>query len=287
MVKNLASRLWGFVRPTLRYWMQTEVHVYCFSISANVLLSFFPFLIVIASICKYVLKWDAAIDAMFAALGDYLPGSLADFVERNLRFSLHRLEWVSILLLLFTANGIFEPLEVALNRVWGVSVNRSFVKNQLISYGLIFACGTLAMLSTTATALNQTFLTNAGWVQGWLGAFLGSVVFKLAAIPLGMFALFLVYWLLPNGRVPRGRIIAAAIVVGLLLEVLKYLQLLIWPWLAAKLEREYGPFRRSVALILFSFFGSMLVLAGAEWAARRVPDESAPPAEDGDTVSGC
>ena len=26
-----------------------------------------------------------------------------------------------MLLLLFTANGIFEPLEVALNRAWGVS----------------------------------------------------------------------------------------------------------------------------------------------------------------------
>ena len=26
-----------------------------------------------------------------------------------------------MLLLLFTANGIFEPLEVALNRVWGIT----------------------------------------------------------------------------------------------------------------------------------------------------------------------
>ena len=31
---------------TFRYWMQTEVHVYAFSVAANVLLSFFPFLIV-------------------------------------------------------------------------------------------------------------------------------------------------------------------------------------------------------------------------------------------------
>jgi membrane protein len=266
--------------------MATEVHVYCFSISANVLLSFFPFLIVIASVCKYVLRWDGAIDAIFAALGDYLPGSLADFVERNLRVSLHPLEWLSILLLLFTANGIFEPLEVALNRIWGITTNRSFLKNQLIAYGLIFACGSLALLSTTATALNQAFFTKMGWAQGWAGAFIGSLVFKLAAIPLSIFALFLIFWLLPNGKVPRDRIIAAAIVVGLLLEVLKYLQLLIWPFLDSKLEREYGPFRRSVALVLFSFFASMLVLAGAEWAARRKPEASVPAPID-DTVTEC
>lgn len=271
MVATLARRFWVFARPTFRYWMETEVHVYSFSVAANVILSFFPFLLVMVSFCKYVLHWDAAIDAIYMALGDYLPGTLGDFVERNLRSSVHRLEWVSLLLLLFTANGVFEPLEVALNRAWGITVNRSFVKNQLVSFGLIFACGSLTLLSTTATALNQTFLNNMGWIQGWLGAFIGSVLFKLLAIPVSIFTLFLVYWLLPNAKVPKDRIIAAAIVVGLLLEVLKYFQLLIWPWLDAKLTREYGPFRRSVAIILFSFFASMLVLAGAEWAARKRP----------------
>ena len=257
------------------------MHVYCFSVAASVILSFFPFLIVMVSICKYVLHWDAAIDAIFVAIGDYLPGTLADFVERNLRPSVHRLEWVSILLLLFTANGVFEPLEVALNRVWGITKNRSYFRNQLVSFGLIFACGSLTLLSATATALNQGFIQNTGWVQGWAGAFLGTFLFKLAAIPVSILTLFLVYWLLPNGKVPRNRIVAAAISVGLLLEVLKYLQLLMWPWLDAKLGREYGPFRRSVAIILFSFFASMLVLAGAEWAARREREMAAsadPPA---------
>jgi uncharacterized BrkB/YihY/UPF0761 family membrane protein len=281
-VRSIAKRVWDFIRPTLRYWMETEVHVYCFSIAANVLLSFFPFLVVMISICKYWLHWNAAIDAMYSALADYLPGSLGDFVERNLRASVHRLEWVSILLLLFTANGIFEPLEVALNRVWGVTANRSFIRNQIVSFGLIFLCGSLTLLSTTATALNQTFLATTGWAGGWVGVFVGAVFFKLAAIPISMLTLFLVYWFLPNAKVPRNRIIAAAIIIGLLLELLKYLELLIWPWFDAKLAREYGPFRRSVALIFFSFFGSMLILAGAEWAARRTGGEShEPPAADG------
>lgn len=275
---RIPIRLWRFIRPTIRYWMETEVHVYCFSVAANVILSFFPFLIVMVSICKYVFRWDAAIDAIFLALADYLPGSLAEFVERNLRPSVHRLEWVSLLLLLFTANGVFEPLEVALNKVWGITTNRSYFHNQLVSFGLIFVCGSLTLLSATATALNQSFMETMGWAQSWAGAFLGTFVLKIAAIPVSILTLFLVYWLLPNGKVPRNRIVAAAVSVGLLLEVLKYLQLLIWPWLDAKLGREYGPFRRSVAIILFSFFASMLVLAGAEWAARR--EREAPAGEE-------
>jgi membrane protein len=267
----------AFIRPTLRYWMQTEVHVYCFSVAANVILSLFPFLIVMSSICRYVFHWKAASDAIFVALEDYFPGTIADFIQRNL--TVNRLEWVSLLLLLFTANGVFEPLEVALNSIWGIRKNRSFVRNQMVSYGLIFACGTLALISTILTALNEQFVR--GITSEAIAGFVTAAVFKMAAIPLAILALFLIYWLLPNGKIPRDRILIAAVVIGLLLEILKYLELLAWPWLFLKLRHEYGPFRISVAIIFFSFFGSMLVLAGAEWAARPTcaamgtsPDES-------------
>jgi uncharacterized BrkB/YihY/UPF0761 family membrane protein len=60
----------------------------------------------------------------------------------------------------------------------------------------------------------------------------------------------------------------AAIVVGMALEVLKYINLLTWPLLRAKLSREYGPFVYSASIVIWSFFGAMLVLAGAEWSAR-------------------
>ena len=44
-----------------------------------------------------------------------------------------------MVLLLFTANGIFEPLEVALNRAWGEVKNRSYLRNQMVALGMIFA----------------------------------------------------------------------------------------------------------------------------------------------------
>ena len=262
----MGQRLWTFVRPTLRFWMETEVHVYCFSVAANVILSFFPFVIVIVSICKYVLHWQAAIDAVFVALNDYFPADIIDFIRPRLAHP-RKLEWLSLLLLLFTANGVFEPLEVALNRIWRIATNRSYLKNQAVSLMLIFACGTLALLSAVATAFSRTLIS--GMTNTQMQAFLGEFAFKLAAIPLMMLILFLVYSLLPNGRMPHQRTIPAAICVGLLLEVLKYINLLAWPWLQVKFRREYGPFIYSVTIIVWSFFAAMLVLAGAEWAARR------------------
>jgi membrane protein len=274
----VGQRIWSFLKPTFHFWMETEVHVYCFSVAANVILSFFPFVVVMVSICKNVLHWQAAVDAIFTALRDYFPPDIVDFIKRNLLNTPRKLEWLSLLLLLFTANGVFEPLEVALNRIWGIRVNRSYLKNQAVSFGLIFACGSLALLSAVATALNQSWIRNVGWADAQAQTFLGVFFFKIAAMPLIMLILFLVYWLLPNAKMPLRRTIPAAVGVGLLLEVLKYATVLAWPWLHEKFRREYGPFVYSVTIIFWSFFASMLVLAGAEWAARR-EDETMTPCE--------
>src|SRR4029077_1985222 len=130
--------------------MQTEVHVFAFSVSAGMLLSFFPFLTLMLSICRYVLKWQAGMNAVFFAMSDYFPDTFGQFIQRNFEVSLASrgsVQTISLILLFFTASGIFEPLEVALNRIWKCQKNRSYFKNQLVSLGLIFACGALMFLS--------------------------------------------------------------------------------------------------------------------------------------------
>lgn len=252
--------------------MKTEVHVYAFSIAANILLSFFPFLIVMVSLFRYVFHWSAASKAVYYAVGDYFPDQMGTFIVRNLVATVESrgpVQVVSLLLLLFTANGIFEPMEVALNRVWGCTQNRTYLRNQLVSLGLIFACGALAMISTMLTVLNNQMLTHVFGTNTMVLGLLGHVAFKLAAIPLSILALFLIYWLLPNCEVRPLQILPAAVGVGILLEVLKYVNLLTWPWFRVKLQNEYGPFQYSVATLLWGFIASLLILGGAEWAARR------------------
>jgi uncharacterized BrkB/YihY/UPF0761 family membrane protein len=258
---------------TFRYWMQTEVHVYAFSVAANVLLSFFPFLIVMLSLSRRVFGEQAAVGAIDLALRDYFPDALGQFLQRNLPQT-GSVELISIVLLLFTANGIFEPLEVGLNRIWGIRKNRCFFRNQIVSLGLIFICGGLALGSMLLTALNQQSFRVAypnSWMRNLVGgsvAWVSLLFFKLAAVPLAVLVLFLIYRYLPNGPTPFKRVLPAAIFVGLLMEVLKYVNTLVWPGFQRKLASEYGVFQYSVTLIFLGFLASMLVLGGAEWAAR-------------------
>jgi uncharacterized BrkB/YihY/UPF0761 family membrane protein len=256
-------------RPTLHYLMETEAHVYALAISASVLLAFYPFVLVMLSICRDVLHWRAAQDAIYLALSDSFAGQ-GEFLVRNLQsWAIPKLHVTSMFLLLFTANGIFEPLEVALNRAWGVTVNRSYFRNQLVSLGLIFACGGLAILSLMLTALNAKWISAVSELNSSVAVWVNLLMFKLAAVPVSIFALFLVYWLLPNRKIEPARVAPVAIVVGLALELLKYVNLLVSPMLAAKLTKEYGIFRHSVTILLLSFVASMIVLAGAHWTARH------------------
>jgi len=266
----------------MHYWMLTEVHVYAFSISANILLSFFPFLIVMVSLCRYVFHWRAGTAAVYFAVSDFFPDQMGDFIGRNLRATVESrgpVQVISIVLLLFTANGIFEPMEIALNRIWGCTGNRTYLRNQIVSLGLIFACGALAMISTMLTALNNRMLASAFASNEYMIGLWGHVAFKIAAVPISMLALFLIYWILPNCPVRARQIIPAAAAVGVLLEVFKYINLLTWPWFRVKLQHEYGPFQYSVAALLWGFIAAMLILGGAEWASRRkgpVPNDHLP-----------
>jgi uncharacterized BrkB/YihY/UPF0761 family membrane protein len=271
-VHSAAEELKTDYRPVGRYLLNTEAHVYAFAIAANVLLAFYPFMLVMIALCRHVFHWPGAEQAIYVAIKDYFPGTTGQFLAYNLGVSAdytRRLEWVSVLLLLFTANGVFLPLEVALNRAWGVTVNRTLWKNQLVSMGLIFACGALALLSAMLTAgglvlaggLQSTYTTLFTWVV--------RVVFKILSIPITIAILFLVFCFLPNTRVPKKAVLPRTVVIALLLEALKWINLAIWPWLYRKFDREYGVFVNSVTILTWSFLAGLVVLAGADWTARR------------------
>ena len=262
------TRTW---HPTMRYLSQTEVHVYALSIAASVILSLYPFLTVMFSLIR-LLKSAAAEQALWVAVHDFFPGDLGDFIKHNLSINLAkpghaRFQLFSLVLLMLTANGVFEPLEVALNRAWGATKNRSYLRNQLMSFGLIILCGGMVIGSATLTAVNQGYVQSR--ISGDIPAWVPQLLFKLVAIPLTMLALFLIYWVLPNCKVPVRPLFRVSVIVGGALEVLKYVTLAIWPWLNTKLTNEYDVFQHSVEVILFSMVASFIVLAGAEWTVRH------------------
>jgi len=260
----------GAVAATVKYLLQTDMHTFAFSVAANSILSFFPFVVLLLTLTRRVFHSRVMSDVILELLRDYLPAG-QEFVIRNLNAmvnSRHRVQILSLIILLVTSSGVFMPLEVALNRIWGFANNRSYFGNQLISLGLAFGCGVLALLSVAMTAGNVAMLELL--LRGHGSAFIrlvGFGVMKLFAIAASVAIFFLIYWVLPNGRVPVRTVLPVAIIMGLLSEALKYGYILALPWL--NFSEVYGPFALSVSMMFWAFLTGMLLLAGANLSARE------------------
>jgi YihY family inner membrane protein len=264
------ARSSSLVLATVKYLMRTDVHTFAFSVAANSILSFFPFVVLLMTLIRRVFHSKVMYDVVLELLRDYLPAG-QDFVIRNLNSmvnSRQRVQFVSLVILLVTSSGVFLPLEVALNRIWRFERNRSYLGNQLVSFGLAFACGVLALLSIALTAAPVKFLEFLlrGYGEGFVRV-VGFLMMKLFAMVASIAIFFLIYWLLPNGKVPPRAVLPAAIIMGLLSEALKYAYILALPWL--NFQEVYGPFALSVSMMFWAFLSGLLLLAGANLSAEE------------------
>jgi YihY family inner membrane protein len=262
---------WSQVGALLQYMARTEVHTYAFSVAANAILSLFPFIVLLLTLCRTVFHSRA----MERVVGDMMHGFLPvgqDFVMRNMQLLAHPGKGVqafSLVMLLVSSTGVFLPLEVALNSVWGVTRNRSYLRNQIVSLGLAFAVGILALASVASTSGSKSVLAVLffGHTQNAAYAFFAQWFMKICGIGLSILLFFLIYWILPNRRIPAGAVIPTALIVGLLWELAKYLYIRVLPWL--DFQSVYGPFYISVGLMMWAFLSGLLVLAGAHVSATR------------------
>nr|WP_165420268.1 YihY/virulence factor BrkB family protein [Edaphobacter modestus] len=262
---------WSQVNALLHYMARTEVHTYAFSVAANAILSLFPFIVLLLTLCRRVFHSRT----MEQVVGDMMHGFLPvgqDFVMRNMQLLAHPRKGVqifSLLMLLVSSTGVFLPLEVALNSVWGVAKNRSYLRNQAVSLGLAFAVGILALASVAFTSGSKTLLTVLffGHTENLAYDLADQWFMKICGIGLSIFLFFLIYWILPNRKVPARAVIPTAVMVGLLWELAKYLYVRALPWL--DFQSVYGPFYISVGLMMWAFLSGLLVLAGAHVSATR------------------
>jgi YihY family inner membrane protein len=258
-----AFRERGF--ETLKYLTRTDVHTYAFSVAANAILSFFPGVVLLMTLIRRVFHSQAMYETVLELLRLYLPAG-QDFIVRNFTALVNArkgTQVVSLIMLLVTSTGVFLPLEVALNQIWGFKRNRSYLGNQLVSLALAFAVGLLAFFSIGLAAGNQMLFNSV--FEGSLGRVVGHAAMRICAILASVTIFFLIYWLLPNGKVPARAVLPAAMATGLLWEAAKYIYIAVLPLLDFK--EVYGPFAISVSLMFWAFISGLLLLGGAHLSA--------------------
>ncbi len=265
------SSLGERLKALLVYLAQTEVHTYAFSVAANVILSLFPFIVLMLTIARRVFH-SHAMEVVIAEQIRYFLPTGQDFVIKNMMIVSRAhggVQLASVLMLLISSTGVFMPLEVALNQVWGAGGNRSYLRNQLVSLFLAFSIGSLTLLSIALTAAQHTVLSVLflGNTDNAVFAFLGHWLMQISAAVISVCIFLLIYWVLPNRKLPLLAVLPAAVCTGLLWELAKRFYIALLPWL--DFHAVYGPFSVSVSLMMWAFFSGLLMLAGAHYSASR------------------
>jgi YihY family inner membrane protein len=258
------------------YLMASEVHTFAFSVAANAILSFIPFIVLLYTLSRSVFHSDMMVAVLNDMVDYFLPTiakqgwlaeSLAAAVPR------HGVQVISLVMILVACTGIFLPLEVALNQAWGVTKSRNYLMNQLVALGLALLMVVLAMGSILLSSWERELLTTV-LLHHTENFFFQSINYVWLAFATGVASIlffFCIYWVLPNRKVPWRPVLRTSIVTGVIWLGAKYLFVLILPHL--DLKALYGPFYVSVGLIFWAYASGLILFAGAQFSVARLGDK--------------
>lgn len=255
----------------VRYLLDSEVHTFAFSVAANAILSFIPFIVLLYTLARSVFHSEMMVKVINDMVIYFLPSN-QEFVAASLAAAASRqgIQVFSLVMILIACTGIFLPLEVALNQAWGVTKSRNYLMNQLVAFGLAILMVALAVLSILLSAWQRQLLGLAffghidnfvfkgiSWL--WLAASTGvaSIVF-----------FFSIYWLLPNRKIPPRQVMRTAIYTGVIWLAAKYIFVFLLPHM--DLEALYGRFYVSVGLLFWAYISGLILFAGAQFSVARM-----------------
>lgn len=261
------------------YLLDTQVHTYAFSVAANAILSFIPFVVLLYTLALSVFKSKPMLGVVDNMVNYFLPAATKqpNWLAVHLQYaalvsSRHGVQAFSLVMILITCTGIFLPLEVALNQAWGVTKSRNYLMNQLVAFGLALWMLVLAMaiilLNEGAQGLltfvfanhPENFFFNV-LINSWLVLSSGTACIVL---------FFSIYWILPNRKVPWRPVLHTSVWTGIIWLAAKYLFMALLPHMG--LGELYGPFQVSVGLLLWAYVSGLILFAGAQFSVSRLGD---------------
>jgi membrane protein len=276
-----ATSKWYLLRhqgaALIRYLLDSEVHTFAFSVAANAILSFVPFVMLLYTLTEHVFRSQAMTGVVNDMVISFFPAatSTSDWLVKNLGIyvdhsSRHGVQALSLVMILIACTGIFLPLEVALNQAWGVRKSRNYLVNQTLALGLAVWMAVLGMSAVLLSAGQRAVLgflffhhTDNFFYNGISDAWLA-----LCSSAACIVFFFSIYWILPNCKVPARPVMRASIITGLVWLAAKYIFVWILPHL--DLKSLYGPFFVSVGLLLWAYISGLILFAGAQFSVARI-----------------
>ncbi len=295
------SAAWGLIRSAAVAWQRDNAMRLSAAVAMYSILSLAPLLVVTIKVTSLVLNEHTAAAQVERQVRSFLgpqgAQAVADMVTHTLRPDTGVVATaLSLVLLLYTASGVFVELRDSLHAVWGIAPKPgagvwAIVRDRLLSFGMVFAVGFLLLVSmvvsTVLTAVGRYAFDGAGWVAVGIDAAVSTLVITILFAALFRF--------LPDARLKWRDVLFGSAVTAVLFKAGQYVQALYFAY--GSTASAYGAAGSFVVILLWVYYSCWILFFGAEliqefarsegrWirpaAGARLTPEEAP---DGHTIT--
>jgi membrane protein len=166
---------------------------------------------------------------------------------------------VGVVILIFSASGVFAQLQSSLNKIWEVQGQTSsgmwgLVRQRLLSMGMVISLGFIALVSLIVNTILSFLLTSEGQIWQVVNLIVTLLVFS------GLFAL--VFKFLPDVKISWRDSFYGGLVTAILFGIGKSL---IGIYLGrSAVGSAYGAAGSLIVLLVWVYYSSVIVFTGAE-----------------------
>jgi membrane protein len=242
------------------------------SIAYYALFSLFPLLIFFISFASSILENEQIQQQILDTIGQFLP-TAQGLVKANIEQALNvrgTVQIVSTVGLLWAASGVFNALGHSINQAWHTAPRRNFLHGRLVAVAMVFALTGLLVIwlffSTAFSLLPLFEIPLFGGINVY-DTYLWSIFSRF--IPwFVIFIMFVnVYRWLPNTKVTWREALVGAAIGALGWELINGAFKFYLASGLASYQLVYGSLGALIALMLWIYLSSIIVLLGAHLSA--------------------
>jgi membrane protein len=282
--RQLAERTLVTSRRAVLEFVEDRGHRSAAQMSFFAILSFIPLILLLAAAFGLFFDDGAVRERIIQTVFDNVPlagGGDRPKLERSVGDALDQAGQLGIfttLLLIAAASGVMGALRHSINEAWDIEQRPPLLQRKALDVALVLGGTSILALSVSLTATHRLAdivddEAGGGWLLGALLDLAGAVL-PIVFVAAGL--LFL-YRVLPMNKEPLRDIWPGAVVGALGLAIVK-LGLELYFEQFADFGAIYGSLGAVMALLLFVYAASNVIVFGAEFASEWAR------ADDGDEV---
>lgn len=175
---------------------------------------------------------------------------------------------LSVVVLVYTASGVFNELRDSLNAVWRVQPKTgrgilAVLRDRLLSVGMVFVIGFLLLvsqvISVTLTVMSQFVLGDTGWTAVAVDLVVSTVV--ITALFAALFRI------LPDVKLSWRDVLFGSVVTAVLFKLGQFLLSLYFTY--GTTASAYGAAGSFVVVLLWVYYSCWILFYGAELIQER------------------